>query len=86
VQKFPVGIRYLPQLILWGGIGITVALVVDLYLVRTRGEIVKAAPQPEKRLLSGGLTSRQEAVSKQEDPPQVPTALALPLIKAEDSP
>ena len=98
VQKFPVGINYLPQLILWGGIGITVALVVDLYLVRAKGEIVKAASQQEKRLSSRGLTSRQEAVPEQEDLlpqvpmelalpiPQVPTGLVLPLIKAEDSP
>jgi hypothetical protein len=80
VQKFPIGIRYLPQLILWGGIGITVALVADLYLARAKGEIVRAASQPEKRLSFGGLISLQEAVSKQEDPPsQVPMGLALPL-------
>ncbi|MGR6034287.1 MAG: DnaJ domain-containing protein, partial [Candidatus Nitrosoglobus sp.] len=86
VQRFPIGIRYLPQLILWSGIGITVSLVVNLYLAWTRGETVKVASQPEKKLSSAEFSSQQKVALRQENsPPQALNGSELPLVKAEAS-
>jgi hypothetical protein len=86
VQRFPIGIRYLPQLILWSGIGITVSLVVNLYLAWTKGETVKVASQPEKKLSSAEFSSQQEAALRQKNsPPQALNGSELPLVKAEAS-
>lgn len=86
VQRFPIGIRYLPQLILWSGIGITVSLVVNLYLAWTRGEMVKVASQPEKKLSSAEFSSQQEvALGQKNSPPRALNGSELPLVKAEAS-
>jgi hypothetical protein len=60
--------------------------VVNLYLAWTRGEAVKVASQPEKKLSSVELSSQKEVALRQENsPPQALNGSELPLVKAEAS-
>ncbi|QBQ55980.1 DnaJ domain-containing protein [Nitrosococcus wardiae] len=84
VQRFPRSIRYLPQIILGSGIGITALLMVNLYLARTTEETARVPLQPEKKALPQGLSSGGERAMKGKDLPHPSQEKEAPLSQGDE--
>ncbi|CAB1275787.1 J domain-containing protein [Candidatus Nitrosacidococcus tergens] len=82
IQRFPIGIRYLPHIILWGSIGLTLALIGLAWYEKRGRESNSISFQQENKVLLKKDLFREKLIELEEKERKNLMELELPLIKS----
>ncbi|CAH9018321.1 J domain-containing protein [Candidatus Nitrosacidococcus sp. I8] len=85
IQKFPIGIRYLPHIILWGSIGLTFTLISFAWYEKKARESNPVSFQQENKVLLKKDLFREKLIEFEEKERKNLMELESPLIKSLNS-